>query len=229
MNNNQSQNFSKIDLKDNLIIINKKRKFNPLGKISNKGIIDASEFAKKMTYEKEGEHRKSRSGGIHVRDNDEIFSNTFRGKLAEIAFYEFFKNKNGIVISEPDFETYKRGKWDNTDFILNNFKINVKSSTHFSNLLLLEKKDWNSNAEYIPNIPFKEQNYDFFFFIRIHSDDKTYPFDIPGYVTNADLKLIIQNNHSILKGYTLGSKKLDADNYYFQSGEMRQLRINKLV
>ena len=32
MNNQLSQNFVKIDLKYNLIILNKKRKFNPLGK-----------------------------------------------------------------------------------------------------------------------------------------------------------------------------------------------------
>ena len=93
MNNNQSQNFSKIDLKDNLIIINKKRKFNPLGKISNKGIIDASEFAKKMTYEKEGEHRKSCSGGIHVRDNDEIFSNRFQKNITFVKVY-FIQSQN---------------------------------------------------------------------------------------------------------------------------------------
>ena len=59
-----------------------------------------------MTYEKEGEHRKSRSGGIHVRDNDEIFSNTFRGNYKNW-FYEFFKNKNGIVISDQIFKLIK--------------------------------------------------------------------------------------------------------------------------
>ena len=119
---------------------------------SKEGINKAKIFASNMTFNKEGEHRENRSGGTLKRNQNEIFINTFRGKLAEIAFYEFFKDRNNIIISKPDFKTYKKGKWDELDFTLNNYKINVKSSTHFSNLLLLEKSDWNLDAQYIPNI-----------------------------------------------------------------------------
>jgi hypothetical protein len=227
MEKNNKQ-FSKLDFKNNLIIINKKKQFNPLGEISKKGINKAKTFAYNMTYDGEGEHRETRSGGSLRRNLNEIFLNTYRGKLAEIAFYEFFNDKKNINISEPDIKTYKKGKWDDLDFTLNNFKINVKSSTHFSNLLLLEKKDWNLEAEYIPNISNRNQNYDFFFFIRVHADNNTFPFDIPGYINNSDLKTIIKEQHLILKNNILGSKKVDADNYYVQAGDLRSINLKKL-
>ena len=222
------KNFSKIELQKNKIIINKKRKFYPLGKITEEGINKAKMFASNMTFNKEGEHRENRSGGTLKRNQKEIFINTFRGKLAEIAFYEFFKDKKNIIISEPDFETYKKGRWDELDFTLNNHKINVKSSTHFSNLLLLEKSDWNLDAQYIPNISKTTKSYDFFFFIRVHASDNTFPFDIPGYITNRDLKTIISEKQFVLKGDFLGSKRLDADNYYVQADDLRRINLKKL-
>ena len=39
-----------------------------------------------MTYLKSGEHRERRTGGSLVRNIDEIYRDTFQGKLSEIAF-----------------------------------------------------------------------------------------------------------------------------------------------
>ena len=174
-----------------------------------------------MTISQEGEHREYRTGGSHFRSSKEIFINAFQGKLAEVAFYEYFKDKD-LQINEPDFETYPKGQWDNFDFMINNKKINVKSTKHFGNLMLLEQGDWNNNAEYIPNIGSNNHIYDLFVLLRI--DSKTNKYDIPGFITTNDLMHIIQKQHIIKKGEMLNGKiPMDANNYYVQAGDMRNI------
>ena len=99
------------------------------------------EFAHAMTFGKSGEHRKYRSGGSHLRKNGKIFCDTFQGKLAE-----FFVNKEltrmSINCPKPSIEEQGLGVWDDEDFSIKNTLINVKSMAFFSNLLLLETKDW---------------------------------------------------------------------------------------
>lgn len=55
--------------------------------------------------------------------------------------------------------------------MLNGKNINLKSMAHFSNLLLLEKKDWGRNGVYLENTP-NEMKYDCFVAIRIKPNIK---------------------------------------------------------
>ena len=226
MNNNlKSPRFKKVDYSGNSFEINHKKKFKPISKISAEGIQNAKSFAKKMTFHKQGEHREYRTGGSIYRSQNEIYRDTFQGKLAEIAFFEFLKSIN-IKSNSPDFRTYKKGKWDTFDFIVGEKKLNVKSTKHFGNLLLLETGDWNDQAEYIPNIKTKNYIYDFFILIRVHSTNMT--FDIPGFIKRSELQEIIQNKQIVKKGSLLNKKMpLDAENYYVQSGDLVDINFLK--
>lgn len=214
--------FSKLNQKGspNSLFISKRVSFSP-SDISAIGIRNARDFANKMTSKQQGEHREYRTGGSHYRSSNEIFINAFQGKLAEVAFYEYFKDK-GLPINQPDLETYPKGQWDSFDFLINNKKINVKSTKHFGNLMLLEQGDWNNNAEYIPNISTSNHIYDLFVLLRI--DSKTNKYDMPGFVTRSDLLQIIKKQHIIKKGQLLNGKiPMDANNYYLQAGDMRNI------
>ena len=205
----------------NSLEITKRKFFTPSAQISKDGINKARDFASKMTSKQIGEHREYRTGGSHFRSTKEIFINAFQGKLAEVAFYEYFKDKY-LQINEPDFETYPKGQWDNFDFVINNKKINVKSTKHFGNLMLLEQGDWNNSAEYIPNIGSNNHIYDLFVLLRI--DSRINNYDIPGFITRNDLMHIIQKQHIIKKGQMLNGKiPMDANNYYVQAGDMRNI------
>jgi hypothetical protein len=214
------------------------------------------EFAYQMTFGKQGEHRNQRSGGQANRKNGEIFANAFQGKLAEFGLYQLIKN-HGITIHEPDTQLWKLGVWDDADLTINDKKINVKSAAHFSNLLLLETKDWDINANYIPN---KEQSisvYDYFIFTRISPDCKSilkkerllfsnqierdalykllqpeqWFLDCPGFLTLADLQKIIINQMILPQNALLNGKvKMDASNYYCQAGDLKKIDylINQL-
>ena len=120
-----------------------------------------------MTFGKEGEHRKYRSGGSNVRRNGEVFCDTFQGKLAEYYVYQSLANMK-INCPEPGIETWNLGKWDDEDFLVNQKLVNVKSMAYFSNLLLLETSDWDKTGLYIPNKKF----YDYFVVVRMRPDIK---------------------------------------------------------
>ena len=125
-----SQIFSKLVPKSsdpNSLEITKRKFFSPHAEITKDGINKTRDFANKMSSKKQGEHREYRTGGSHFRSPKEIFINAFQGKLAEVAFYEYFKDK-GLPINQPDLETYPKGQWDSFDFLINNKKINVKPS-----------------------------------------------------------------------------------------------------
>lgn len=223
--------------------------------ISKEGLRIVIDFAYEMCFGS-GHHRDCRTGGQYDRKGGEKFCNAFQGKLAEVLLYEHLKLE-GLKVKEPDFGIYKKGIWDDCDLEVQGRKINVKSVASQSNLLLLETKDWNSQAQYIPNIFLNNGaalSYDYFVLVRIEPDIKklfktekllfsneierktiddilftnNWSFDIAGYSTNADvLKTIAANcilpQNSILNTYT----KMDAGNYYIQSGDMKS--INNLI
>lgn len=205
------------------------------------------EFSYGMTFGNEGGHREHRSGGIIRRKKGELFCNTFQGKLAEYSIYDLFRSKN-IEIDGPDLGMWERGIWDETDFEILGKKISVKSMAFFSNLLLLETADWDENGNYIPNKAAGKGTYDFFIAVRIKPDIKNifktnrlyysdtadkqrlhgiisaerWEYDIPGYFTHDDLKEIIKNRNIISQGSFLNGKtRMDADNYYCQTGDLR--------
>jgi len=221
--------------------------FNPIG-IEKDHVSQTLDFAYAMTFGKEGEHRKYRSGGSHTRKNGEVFCDTFQGKLAEYFVYQRLTDM-GINCPEPDIEKWDLGKWDDEDFSINHKLINVKSMAFFSNLLLLETKDWDYEGLYTPN----NKSYDYFVIVRIkpeikkvfraqrmlYSNDismneiksvfenQTFYADIPGYVTNASLKEKIQEKQILPKGAMLNGRiKMDAENYYILSKDFEE--FNKI-
>ena len=222
-----------------------KKFFKAQDKIKDEYVKQCFEFAYSMTFGKEGEHRNHRSGGSHRRKNGEIFANTFQGKLSEFALYQTLLDKRNI--SKPDLAVYELGKWDSYDFKLDDFTISVKSTKSFGQLLLLEKKDWTKNAEYIPN---NNESYDLTVMVRLKDDPETnmkknrlyysqkcekeklwdifkyneWLFDIPGIIMSYELKYLINMGYEIKKGDLLNGKTvMDADNYYCHIADMHDI------
>ena len=219
------------------------KEFKPI-EVEKDYVNETLDFAYAMTFGKDGEHRKYRSGGSHTRKNGEVFCDTFQGKLAEYFVYQRLTNM-GIKCPKPDIEKWGLGKWDDEDFSINNKLINVKSMAFFSNLLLLETKDWDKAGIYTPN----NKSYDYFIVVRIkpelkkefrsqrmlYSNDIAYErikilferqaffADIPGYVTNSFLKEKIQEKQILPKGSMLNGRiKMDAENYYILSADFEE-------
>lgn len=235
----------KLYSQNNCVYVTKKKAFYTLGIFHYQTICNTFDFAYKMSFGNDGEHRDHRSGGKHIRKNGEIFANTFQGKLSEFAVYnQLYKN---YELKKPDMSTYGLGEWDDCDTTINGIKGTIKSTKCFGNLLLLETKDWNDSAEYIPNIGKGSASYDIFILVRIDpnceyllrkinalysqklSNDllksiilpQKWRYDIPGFVTKEELKYAIDNKYIIKQGQLLnGRTKMDADNYYIQSGDM---------
>ncbi|SFD93557.1 hypothetical protein [Flavobacterium phragmitis] len=220
----------------------------PISKFEIQKVID---FSFEMNFGK-GHHRNCRTGGQYTRRKSEKFCNTFQGKLAEVVLYHYFKVQN-LESREPDFEIYGEGVWDDSDLEIKDRKINVKSAAAQSNLLLLETKDWNHQGQYIPNLSLNNGStiqYDYFILVRIQPDIKkiftakkclycdemtkneieelifnsVWEFDIAGYCNHQELINTINNNdvlpqNAMLNQYT----KMDASNYYIQSGDLHPI------
>lgn len=219
--------------------------------INNDYIQEAFDFAWDMSFGRRGMHRDHRAGGRHKRKNGEIFVNTFQGKLSEFAIYQEF-TRNRLDINYPDLDVNPLGQWDNYDFMVNNNSISIKSTKSFGNLLLLECEDWDVNGRYIPNMNNNgNESYDYFILVRIssnienslkkerlfYSNDCDYntlqqlvfnddlSFDIPGYLTIDRFVNDINNGNNIIhQGNILnGRTTMDADNYYYESGELQDI------
>lgn len=240
--------FNKLENnKENIYNITHKKQFVSAGSFKKETIDRVFRFAYDMTFGKEGEHRDHRSGGQYGRKKGEIFINAFQGKLAECGVYNIFSTQN-ISMPKPDFETYELGKWDDADFKIGDIEVSVKSTAFFGNLLLLESKDWNSKAEYLPN----KKAYDKHILVRISPDgkkilstkrmlfsndldkidlynlisDEEWKFELTGYIDKDDLIHIIENDFILPQNAMLnGTTKMDAQNYYVQAGDMEDIKI----
>ncbi|MDR6969640.1 hypothetical protein J2X31_003673 [Flavobacterium arsenatis] len=230
----------KLTKEDNHYHLTSKKRFE--GSLIGLEIIQKSfDFAYEMAYG-EGFHRNCRSGGQSARTKSEIFQNTFQGKIAEIVLYENLK-ANVIETEEPDFSIHGKGTWDDTDLKANGKSVCIKSAAFFSNLLLLETKDWDNEGRYIPNISNENATdaYDYFVLARINPDIKSllkdipeeksqlmkkireqdWLCDIPGCCSIKTLKHIISLGHILPQNAMLNGKtKMDAENYYIQSGDL---------
>lgn len=236
--------FNRMDKHGNAYFISQRTPFSQMGVLSDDTICRVFNFAYEMTFGGNGEHRNHRSGGSLRRSGGEIFANAFQGKLGECAIYEQLQQE--VNISEPDFSTYGLGEWDSVDFSIDEYKLSVKSTKSFGNLLLLETDDWDVDGRYVPN----NQAYDFTFLVRLRpycedilrrermlytdSVDRSklinlvlgqrWEYDIPGFITLEDLQYVIRNNFILPKNSLLNGKiSMDADNYYIQSGDMHPL------
>ena len=240
----KNQMFTKLRRQNNEFFIPEKKSFFP-NSINKDFIPEIINFCFDMTFGKKGEHRKYRSGGTHFRRNGEIFCDTFQGKLGEYFVYQKLKEL-GINCGKPDIERWSLGRWDDHDFDINEKSINVKSMAHFSNLLLLETKDWNEDGMYIPN----GKPYDYFIVSRTKTDLKSvfkskrmlysdnasfstieaiideinFEADIPGYIDNSMLVEAIVAQQILPKGALLNGRiTMDAENYYILSYDFLEL------
>lgn len=233
--------------------INHTKHFSSI-QVTNNDLIKAFQFAFEMCF-RTGHHRSHRTGGQLERNNGEKFCNTFQGKLSEIVLFNYFVSNN-LNCSDVDYRIMGAGEWDDRDFIINNKNINVKSAAHFSNLLLLEEKDWTRKGYYIPDMQkTKILLYDFFVLIRIKPDIKSilkmnklfyskiaekellkeliftenWCFDIPGFITHFEFVNEVISKHHILPQNALlnGKTPMDASNYYVQTGDLNG--INELM
>ncbi|WP_126652983.1 hypothetical protein [Chryseobacterium aureum] len=232
--------MSKLEFENGVYKINKKIPFSE--NIIKKELIDtAFEFAYNMAYG-EGFHRDHRSGGSLIRTPEGIFANTFQGKLAELILDDELK-KNDIETSGVDLGVFEKGVWDHGDIVANGKNINVKSMAFFSNLFLLECKDWDENGIYLPDGG--SSIYDYFVCVRIKPNIKDLfkngdsdrekmskilnaqdlYFDIPGVLSHATLKEIIKREYILKKGDKLNQTTMDADNYYIQSGNLKNINL----
>ena len=210
----------------------------------NTQILDqVVDFAYEMCFGV-GHHRHHRTGGQINRKAGEQFCNTFQGKLAEVVLRNYLIN-NGLDCGKADFGIYGKGIWDDSDLIVNEKSLSIKSAAFFSNLLLLESKDYDENGNYIPNLlNGTTASYDYYVLVRIKPDikkifrdkrwfysnsiDKTelkelisqqeWCFDIAGWISHEEFVEVIRGRNIIPQNALLNGKtRMDAENYYIQS------------
>lgn len=242
---NENTNFMKLKREGNNYFTTSIKKFIPL-EIEEDIITKSFEFAYEMAFGN-GYHRNHRSGGQAERTPADIFCNTLQGKIAEIVVYDFFLTK-GLHCEPLDFSINGKGVWDEADLVVNKNKISIKSTGHFSNLLLLETKDWDMQGSYIPNNCEGSNIYDYFILVRIKPNTISFRYagdfekssllseilafkwyyEIAGCCSKKTLEYIINENYIIPKNSLLNGKtKMDAENYYIQAGELKD--INQLI
>lgn len=214
----------------------------------NQAIERSKNFAYAMTFGGRGHHRAVRSGGNHVRMNGEIFLNTFNGKLGEFAVHEYI-TRLGYKVSDVDLSIAGEGVWDNGDFIVEGVNISVKTIKDYSQLLLLERTDWNQVGQYIPDLNNPEArqvdlhilvklkgNTDlekelkkkrkFFSELTLEEIDKLLKdyqvhADVVGFATTEMLQEAIRDAQLVYQGEFLGKgTPIQADNYYIQAGDL---------
>lgn len=241
----------KIESRSDHYYLSKTVSFSTLMTASPETISTVFEFSYNMTFGNTGEHRDHRSGGTHRRKNGELFINTFQGKIAEYGIYGYFKNK-GIDLAPPDIETWDLGQWDDVDLEVSGRKVNIKSTKHYGNLLLLETKDWDLEGRYIPNQPTGSGEYDFFVLCRLRPDGESlmkrlkalysnslpmpkndfkeeilgepWQLDILGFISRDELVEAICLPLILPQGALLqGRTRMDAENYYVQAGDLHPI------
>lgn len=212
----------------------------------------ASDFAMRMTYLGEGQHKATRSGGLHKRNHREIFSDTFQGKLAEFALLQILSPYLDKSYLEPSLIAAPLGYWEESDVLGPGISIEVKSTKPFGNLLLLEKENWNSSGEYRHGTDGSATRISHVALIRISPSihehakmleqkymtgkvdkvgltnellNQKWSFDIAGFATREDLKQVFKSQQLLRQGSMLGHNgiRMDADNYYIQTGDLGPL------
>lgn len=242
------------------------KKFNPLRKESDgrysvfskkhyKDKIDVSEYAAECI-----DHAYQLCWGSGYikpkgRDKSAKFKDSLKGKLGEFALYKHLLSI-GHEVKYPDLTVLGEGKWDDGDLFIEgkdekgnavSKKLSVKTTYHFSDLLLLSKKEWDMNGGYLytgSGIP--DYTYKAFFLCRMRqnldnvldiSGDEDpgmenlykslegirFSMEITGYINIEDFKRIIQQGMFFNIGDYVGKKKWDESFYYCQSGDLRDI------
>lgn len=166
------------------------------------------------------------------RSEEEVFISVVRGKFAEIALYNYLREKhkrNTYEISDLDFNIYKKGVCDEFDLKFNNHKISIKSSKPFSSCLLIEteKFELNEEGEVIAIDGNPNSVPDFYAFIKVDLDlenlQNTYA-SICGVISHRTFWRI----KKIVPRGTFINKKNMYD-YFINNKPLDELEINKGV
>ena len=250
---NKRYNFYKLKNDENdwnrrVIPEGRKVKFETDGRIARQDVKKVLSFAYDMAYG-EGHHRDHRQGGSHRRHNNEIFANTFQGKLAEYVVYYYLKAA-GLNVDEPDLSVFGENIWDSVDVDCNGRHLSIKSTKERGQLLLLEAGDWDEQGRYVPNIDDagKTAEYDYHILVRIRPScedilrekrmlygseipkqvmedllDLSWEYCMPRYISRDELIYLIENNFVIKAGQYFNRTRMDADNYYVKAYDMHEL------
>ena len=157
------------------------------------------EFAEKSS----SSQREHRSGGTMIRNNNQIFSDTLRGKMGEIAIKKFLEQHPfNFEEIELDFEIYPRGVWDREDFKISDKRFSIKTAKHFSRYLLLETKDLE-----------RGDTYDYYVLVLVNEKKRT--AQIAGYIPKNEMQTVSKKTFDLKKGECIPdtSVPLDADNH----------------
>ena len=236
---------------ENSYRVNSRKDFVRNGILRQEDVSECFDFAYGMTFGGSGAHRDHRSGGQAHRHMGEIFINTFQGKLAEFALYNYAVIVGEMSIDPPDTEMMELTRWDSFDMDIEGSIINVKSTKRRGNLLLLETRDWDSEGRYIPNSESGCEAYDFFVLARVDPDgekimrehgflyadsadreilrkiilSERWRVNLAGYITGEELiDEVIEPGHILPQNSTLNRyTRMDAENYYVQAGDMHEI------
>jgi hypothetical protein len=237
------KSFERMAIIDGVYTVNRKRPFLKTTPFRTSQVATSFDFAIDMTFGAVGEHRNHRTGGIHKRSLSEIFVDTFQGKLAEFALWNLWDDAS--IVSPPDLSTHKLGSWETADFVFGEYRIAVKSTKWFGNLLLLEAADWDEQGRYVATFN-QPVSYSHIVLVRLGPDlssvirshkislnresltqlqtvvtELRWSYDIAGWVSSADLQLVISKDLRIEQGESLGNTVMDATNFYVQTGDLR--------
>lgn len=232
-------------------IVSNKREFVRNGILTLDDVGRCFDFAYGMTFGKQGAHRDHRSGGQSHRRLGEIFINTFQGKLAELALYNYVVRVGEMHIEPPDMEMMGLTRWDSFDMNIEGYMINVKSTKRRGNLLLLETRDWDSEGRYMPNFESGCESYDYFVLARVDPDgekilrekgllyvddadatelseailSERWRVNLVGYITGEELVYEVIGAGLILPRNSILNRytRMDAENYYVQAGDMHEI------
>ena len=152
--------------------VDKKKAFKAFGKIERLYLSCCAEFSYEMAFG-EGHHRPNRSGGDIERKPEDIFLDSFQGKLSECVVREYLGEKMGFEVSDVDMKVYGAGVWDSFDLKWGDNVLSIKSTKYYGNLLLLEEKDWDELGRYIPNEELynSPSMYDYIVLVRMKFSD----------------------------------------------------------
>ncbi len=219
-----------------------------MGTLTKDSVNKVYDFAYEMAFGK-GHHRSTRSGGTSQRTNLRIFLNAFQGKLGEYAFYQWMtKNNPSFNLAKPDLKVSSAGYWDDGDFLVNDKNVSVKTSSFYSNLLLLETKDYDADGFETKFTPSKRV--DVFVMVRMAlmikkqlvSLDRTVKtfenpmedpefrktlvasmcYEISGFITNNDFKNLVSQGFLLKRGEVVNrTTTMDANNYYIAVRDLR--------
>lgn len=227
MTNNK---FTRLNENGNSVFVTAPRKFLPEKEISRYSM-------KSLEWAYDNAYHGHFKGATNKWDT---FLNAFIGKLGEYSVYNFFKTK-GYELEEPETILRQKGEWDDGDLFVEGKKLQIKTTVGNSNFLLMRKKDWDKEGNYLWGKEGVDKDYGAFFLVRIDPDPRKlftegasldeikslcenvrWEYEITGFVSKKDLIYAIEHNYVIPQGKMLNGKiKIREDLIYFQAGDLK--------